>query len=82
MGMFRDLAAAGVGYGIRTLQDKHKENKVSENDILCKFMFTHSLEDVLDKYREANEIRINTDAYERFINDLAYEVEKGKRKLI
>lgn len=82
MGIIRDLTAAGVGYGIRAMQDKHKENKKSDNDIICQFMYTHSLEDVLDKYRESNEIRMNTDAYERFINDLGYEVEKGKRRLI
>ena len=82
MGMIRDLSAAAVGYGIRTIQDKRREKQPSENDIILHFMETNSLEDVLDKFREGNEIRMNTDKFERFVNDLEFEVEKAKRHLV
>ena len=82
MGMIRDLSAAAVGYGIRTIQDKRREKQPSENDIILHFMETNSLEDVLDKFREGNEIRMNTDKFERFVNDLESEVEKAKRHLV
>ena len=86
MGIFRDLTCAAVGYGTRTLYDKVKDSKDKterdEDACIDNLMQNNNIRQILDIYRDSNSIRLNSDKFTKFINELESVIEGYKREML
>ena len=86
MGIFRDLTCAAVGYGARTLYDKVKDSKDKterdEDACIDNLMQNNNIRQILDIYRDSNSIRLNSDKFTKFVNELESVIEGYKREML